>query len=155
MRAAMSSEAYYASFDPGATTGWVLWTEDCVIIDKGQATFEELIDLLEEDRFKTVKVIIYENFKLFKWKAQQQSGSTMPASQAIGMILSFAHRRGASLVDQPSNILPIAEKLTQVKMPGNHAKSHWVSAFLHGAYYLIKQGIYVTPLAESVKIEKN
>lgn len=140
--------AKYASFDPGGTVGWCLWNEHGQILDKGQCNKDELIDLLETDPFKDVEVVITEDFKLFSWKAKQQAGKRMPASETIGVIDSYVRRGRRKHIKQPSNILTVASRLTNVKMPSTHSKSHWVSAFLHGAYYLIGQGLYETPLAK-------
>lgn len=143
--------AEYASFDPGKITGYCTWNAKAQLLRHGQVTNDELIDLLDEDHFKTVKTVIIEDYKLFSWKAKQQSGSRMHASEAIGILLPYIRRGRKKEVRQPSNILPIASNMTNVKMPSNHAQSHWVSAFLHGAYYLIKQGIYETPLMEQAR----
>ena len=136
----------YLSLDPGKTTGYVVWNSKAQPLKTGQLTEDELIDFLDDDYLKPVEVVILEDYKLFSWKAKQQSGKRMAAPEAIGVISVFIRRGKRKEVRQPSNILPIAEKLTNVKMPSTHSQSHWVSAFLHGAYYLIKQGIYETPL---------
>lgn len=139
-------EPYYLSIDPGKITGYVVWNSVGQVLKQGQLNNDELVDFLEDDYLKPVKVVILEDYKLFSWKAKQQSGKRVPASEAIGIVFVFIKKGKRQEVRQPANILPIAEKLTNVKMPSTHSKSHWVSAFLHGAYYLIKQGIYETPL---------
>lgn len=146
--------AKYASFDPGKITGYCLWNKDAQLLRYGQVTNDELIDLLDEDRFSTVDTVIIEDYKLYSWKAKQQSGNRMHASEAIGILLPYIRRGRKKEVRQPANILTVASRLTNVKMPSNHAQSHWVSAFLHGAYYLIKQGIYETPLEAEMKAKK-
>ena len=146
-----STTPHYLSLDPGKVTGYVVWNAQAQVLKHGQVTNDELIDLLDDEYLAPVEVVIIEDYKLFSWKAKQQSGNRMHASEAIGIILPFIRRGKRKEVRQPSNILPIASKLTHVKMPSNHAKSHWVSAFLHGAYYLIKQGIYETPLQAQTK----
>lgn len=147
--------AKYASFDPGKTVGWCLWNDKAQLLDKGQCTRDELIDMLETEPFQSVDTVITEDFKLFSWKAKQQAGRTMPAPETIGVIDSYVRRGRRKHIKQNSNILPMASKLTNVKMPSTHSKSHWVSAFLHGAYYLIAQGLYETPLAkETGEVQK-
>jgi hypothetical protein len=52
---------------------------------------------------------------------------------------------------QGSDIKPMAEKFTQVKPPSDHAESHKIDAFNHGAYYLINKGIRKTALEEEAE----
>ena len=131
----------YLSFDPGQTTGWCKFDDLGNATQWGQASFEELMDLCKEWEKEKWTAIIYEDFILFSKKARQQAGSRMPASQAIGIIKTLIHATGATAIRQSSDIKSGAEKLTQMKAPSNHAESHWVDAFNHGAYYLIKKGI--------------
>lgn len=134
---------YYMSFDPGTATGWSTFSEEGEVLDKGICRgHEELMNFLmtisEIDR---PKVIIYEDFTLFQSKALQQSGSDMPASQAIGVIKMFGQMCKAEMVKQHSNILGIGQKLAGVSLPKNHDHSHDISAYVHGVYYLIKNHI--------------
>lgn len=136
----------YLAFDPGKTTGWALFGSDGEAIEYGQASLTELMGLCEGWREGDLTAVIYEDWLLFKHKAPKMVGSRMEASQAIGIIKNLAHATGAELVQQPSNIKSIAQMQTQIKPPSNHAQSHWVDAFNHGAYYLIRKGIRRTAL---------
>ena len=138
---------FYLSFDPGKTTGWAMFDGNGQIIQYGQASLDELIDLTEEwARVWPISTIIYESFVLFRHKARQQTGSKMEASQAIGIIKTLARKTDATLVEQDPTIKSLAQKWTQLKPIGDHAQSHWVDAFNHGAYWLIRQGIRKTAL---------
>jgi len=141
----------YLSYDPGRTTGWARFTDDGEAAGYGQLTMDELLAhvenmiLLHND--DPIKVLIVEDFVLFGHKAQQQTGSRMEASQVIGILRTLAERTGAEFFLQPSNIKSLAEKWTQLSPKGMvHSKTHWIDAFNHGAYYLIKQGIRKTEL---------
>ena len=136
----------YLAFDPGATTGWCKFDDQGNALEWGQDNFDELIDHCNVWAFETWDAIIYEQFKLFRHKAQRQTGSTMPASQAIGIIKTLIRNTNAKAVVQEASIKATAEKMTQMKAPSNHAQSHWVDAFNHGAYYLINEGIRKTYL---------
>lgn len=141
----------YLAFDPGKITGWAVFTNTGDILEMGQATIEELIDLCEgwlENGDLGIDGVIYEDFIVFRHKAQKLAGSRMEASQAIGIIKGLAKRAGVTPVRQGSDIKPIAEKLTQIKPPSDHSQSHQIDAFNHGAYYLIRQGIRKTALEE-------
>lgn len=131
----------YLAFDPGQTTGWCKFDNNGEAVEWGQDNFTELMDHCNEWAKEEWDVIIYEDFKLFKHKARQQSGSRMPASQAIGIIKTLIHNTKAIAIVQDSSIKPIAEKWTNMKAPGDHSQSHWVDAFNHGAFWLINEGI--------------
>lgn len=137
---------FYVSFDPGKVTGWAIFDGMGQVLNTGQANLDELIDLTEEFAKMPVGAVIYESFVLFKHKARQQTGSKMEASQAIGIIKAFARKTDATLVEQDPTIKSLAQKWTQLKPIGDHAQSHWVDAFNHGAYWLIRQGIRKTAL---------
>jgi hypothetical protein len=85
-------------------------------------------------------VVILENYRLWKHKALQQSGSDMPASQAIGMVKMYCKVRGITIVEQSPQILEPAQKMSQMPLPADHSKSHWVSAYNHVFWWLVKQG---------------
>ena len=139
-------EGIYLSFDPGKTTGWAMFTPEGDGISFGQLTIEELIDKCREWEHAKIIAVIYEDFIIFKHKAQKQAGSRVEAAQAIGIIKGLAQHTGAELIRQGSDIKPMAQKWTQLKPVGRHADNHWVDAFNHGAFYLIKQGIRKTYL---------
>lgn len=86
-------------------------------------------------------VIVYENFKLFKGKALQQSGSKMEASQVVGQLKMIAAQHRWKIYDQSPNIKPIAEKWSKTKPPSDHSKSHQVDAYNHGVYFLVSRGM--------------
>lgn len=141
----------YLAFDPGKTTGWAKFKDDGSADGYGQVSIDELVEKCEEwkreDEFNDLLIaVIVEDFVLFKHKAQQQTGSKMEASQAIGILRTLASATGAKFILQPSNIKSTAQKWTQLFPPSNHKNSHWVDAFNHGAYYLINQGIRKTQL---------
>lgn len=146
------TDQYYVSLDPGKTTGWATFREDGWFTNRGQVDLDDLPEFLES--LDGTKVIIYENYKLFSWKAKQQSGSNMPASQAIGMIKSYALRNDCHLIDQPPSIKPTAQMLSQLTPIGKHSETHWVDAYNHGFYYLHNKGLVKSALEEKLSREK-
>ncbi len=141
-------EPHYLALDPGLHTGWATWDEAGVIITMGTThSYDELHDLLAAFPVG-IKVVIIEDFFLFKHKAKQQSGSRMPAPKAIGQIETFARLWGARIEKQPSHIKPIAENMMGGKSTANMAKirTHMWDAYNHGNYYLVTKGIIkITP----------
>lgn len=139
------------SIDPGGMNGLCWWEgEDTHMVAYAHVKLEDLPEWLHNFEFKP-DLIVYENFKLWKHRALQQSGSDLPAAQAIGMIKSYAKIYGILLVDQSPQILSNAQKMTQMKMPSDHSQSHWVSAYLHGMWYLIKNNLKDVVMAEADK----
>lgn len=127
----------FLAFDPGKTTGWALFDSTGSLMEMGQASLEQLMSLCDAWEKLPITVVIYEDWVLFKHKARQQAGSRMESSQAIGIIKNLGRKLGAKIVVQGSDIKSTAEKLTQVRPPSNHAQSHQIDAFNHGAFYLI------------------
>ena len=128
------------AIDPGGMNGVCWWDEEPPKMQAfDQIKLQDLPMWLHE--FKPVPdIIVYENFKLWKHRALQQSGSDLPAAQAIGMIKSYASIYGIEMFDQSPQILKSAEMMSQMKMPKDHSESHWVSAYLHGYWWLVKNG---------------
>lgn len=137
----------YLAFDPGKTTGWAMFEENGNGISFGHVTLDELIEKCRAWETENVIAVIYEDFVIFKHKAQKLAGSRVEASQAIGIIKSLIAHTGAEAIRQGSDIKPMAEKWTQLSTKGlPHSETHWRDAFNHGAYYLINQGIRKTAL---------
>lgn len=144
----------YLSFDPGKLTGWAKFDDNGEGLEYGQLTIDGLIEYVsvwtEQHKTVPIRVIIVEDFVLFRHKAQQQTGSRMEASQAIGILRKFASDVGAKLVMQDPSIKKVAQKWTQLSPKGlSHDKTHWIDAFNHGAFYLINEGIRQTELVRS------
>lgn len=128
------------AIDPGIANGWAIF-ENGVVKDLGSVIGVEKFDeWLHEvpNRYGKVDIVIIEDFRLFRHKAQQQIGSRFEAVQVIGLVQSWARRNEATLVKQGSDILAIAPKWSKMPMPKDHSKSHSVSAYNHAFYYLVK-----------------
>lgn len=136
------SEPYYLAVDPGLHSGWAVWDVKGKIITMGTThTYEALHDLLASFP-RCIKVVIIEDFILFRSKAGKQVGSKMPAPKAIGQIETFARIWEAEIVKQQSSIKSTAEKWTGKSTKGMaHDKTHVWDAYNHGEYYLIKNRI--------------
>lgn len=138
----MTKAGYVLSFDPGDTTGIAMWSTAGELIWTKEMSLTELDDfLLSFD--KEVSAIVYEDFRLFSHKAKQQTGSRFGASQAIGKINLFARQVGATTKRQSSNILRVAAMHAEEKIPATGHIKDWLSAYLHGYYYLETMGVLV------------
>lgn len=135
------------AIDPGGMNGVYWWDDEYKDAGYAQVKLKDLTMWLEAHR-PSPDLIVYENYRLWKHKSLQQSGSDMPAPMAIGMIKSYAERNSIPLVDQSPQVLKQAELMSQIKMPSDHSQSHWVSAYLHGFWYLVKQGYRTVDLGD-------
>lgn len=135
--------AMLLAIDPGIANGFSVWrdgkpAEHGTI--RGLNKMEDwLIDFVE--KYGKPDVVVYENFKLFRWKAQQQSGSAMETSQVIGKIKFWAKMNKITVVEQSPQNLSIAVKFSKMPLPKNHDVSHHISAFNHAVYYLVINGM--------------
>lgn len=126
------------AIDPGVMIGWAFFDDKGEVRALGQVHLNDFAIWLEDQ--PQPDLIVVEDFRLFKHKALQQSGSRLETSKCIGMIESYCVRYKVKIVLQSSNILPIAEKWTGQKRPSKHEVGHKICAYLHGSYYLIKEG---------------
>lgn len=127
------------AFDPGKVTGVAVFEHGEVkeLLQVPFDKFPKFLQRIREEYQNGNIVYLFENYKLFSWKAKQQSGSSMEASQIIGMIKMSAAMVGAELQEQSPQIKSAAEKWSKVVPPKNHAKSHQVDAYNHGFYWLV------------------
>lgn len=136
---------HLVSFDPGKATGWAVFIDGLPTKDIGILRGLDALDDFLADyvgKYGMPDVVVYEGFLLYSHKAKQQSGSRMEASQAIGKIKFWCKLiRVPLVVMQDANILPIAVKWSKLPLPGDHDNSHHISAYNHGWYYLVKNGM--------------
>lgn len=140
------SQPWMASFDPGFPIGYCLWDKHGNLLEQTQWDEEQfLLEMIAMDGI--VRHIVYEDFRLLRHKALQQSGSRMEAAQAIGALKMQATYIGADTHVQRPEALHVASMWTGVKMPSDHKVSHEVSAYLHGYYWLVRAGVVVPTIS--------
>jgi hypothetical protein len=135
---------FLIAFDPGEITGWAEFNSEGELTRYGQLKFDDLVDYC--NKLTDVEHIICEDFRIRRNKAVKFIGNRMETIQAIGVIRATAKRLKANFVLQDSSILQIAQLWTQMPLPKDHSFSHWLSAYNHGAYWLITNGILKTEL---------
>jgi hypothetical protein len=146
----------YVSWDPGGsstkrTTGIAYWDEQANFIEMRSLTekeFDEEIGKIPS----TIKEFIIEQYK--PHGHINHTGNKLTTAQRIGDIKGYARRHQIKVTEQPSTILQIAAMWAQYKIPRNHKgqKQHipdYISAYLHGYYYLFRKGLIKAKVLDS------
>jgi hypothetical protein len=135
-------ETNYAWFDPGESTGVCLFdsnycvVEMCIVRGLG-----DLYKFLPKLPVRELKHIGCEDYRVFQNRLTAHAGSRVVTIRVLGAIEAFAAQNGIPFIQQPSIVLPIAQKWTRKKLPKNHDLSHDWAAYNHGMYYFIKNGL--------------
>lgn len=130
---------HYLAVDPGETTGWATFDENG--IGTGLGSVHGRIEVYELLSQVQAKLLIIEDFELFPWKSKEQSWSSFETVRVIGAIEFWAYAKNAGLVLQKPNIKVIGYKWAKLTVAKAKADSHERDAYVHGVYYLCKQGI--------------
>ncbi len=145
----------YIAFDPGPQPGWCKFNNRGEVLDLGIVrTLDDFPVWLEAIPTQALIAVIYEQYEQLPHRVRATLGrhkNKIPTVECIGHIRSWCLRNKIEMVAQRPAILPATEKHTQVKMPKDHSNSHHIAAFLHGARYLIDEGIMKTALEMSLE----
>lgn len=137
-------EVKYLSLDPGNSTGWATFRVDGSAIDYGTLKGKiDVYDLLSETVFAAPNWshIICEDFRLYPWKSTEQAWSQLDTVRIIGAIEMFAYDNKLELVLQDPSVKTIAYKYAGMEVPKKKSLTHETDAYVHGVYYLQKQGV--------------
>lgn len=119
-----------------------------------QMTSNGFLDWLEAQDPDVFSGIVCEDYINFGFKKSAQAWNRNETSMLIGALRAYGRRHNINVVLQMSNILPMAEKHFQVPLPKNHDNSHQISAYLHGAEYLLREGIKPSQLEREFSASK-
>lgn len=138
----------YLALDPGNSTGWATFVENGDVDGFGTCrTRSEVYEKLIEVR---PQVIIMEDYRLYPWKAKEQSWSGFETVRIIGAVEYYAYLHNATMVLQEPSIKAIGYRWAGLTKPKNHDLSHETDAYVHGVYYLQKHGIRYPQQAKKV-----
>jgi hypothetical protein len=144
-----TGEERYISIDPGLSTGWATFRANGDLIRTGTLRngAEQLYPFLRrlsvalmENDWKPLDVIV-ENYRLYPWKAMQQSWASLETVRFIGAVDFWAKLHEYNVHLQDPNIKGIGYKWAGITVPKNHDLSHETDAFVHGVYFLQRAGI--------------
>lgn len=123
------------AIDPGKTTGYALFIGKTLReygTVEGSDTYK-LLDLLPD-------IVIIESFRLYPWKANQQSFSSFETVEIIGVLKFLCEQKGISYIMQPATIKTVWPD-ERLKSEGYYVKNrHSRDAVRHGLYYVFKKG---------------
>jgi len=140
------------AIDPGEHNGFAIMESGGKVVEKGVVELQDLPAFLATLPGHSVSVIVYEGFRLFRRLADRQSGSNIPAAQAIGIIKGCANFSSLRIVEQQPDARLMGAKYAQyVVMKGHMADD--ISAWLHGVFYLKQIGQLETVLERKLQNE--
>lgn len=128
------------SVDPGESIGWCVWEDDGTLLRQTKINVDELLSILVEAMRRDLRPtkVIVEQWAFDPGKTGR--GDKMVSSQVIGMLKLFAHER-VELIFQDRRILKVSALHTGTPVPKSGHFADDVSAYLHGHYYFVVQGI--------------
>lgn len=133
------SKCKYLAVDPGNSTGWAAFTKNGDIITFDTAKGREAVYQVLASQ--APELLICEDYRLFPWKAKEQSWSSLETVRIIGAIEYYAWLNKVEIVLQEPKIKKIGYLWAGITPPKNHALSHETDAYVHGVYYLQSKGV--------------
>lgn len=85
-----------------------------------------------------IEHIIIEEYRIFNDKFNHQ-GDKVYTAQVIGMLKRFARTLNIPYTEQPARVRSVSALWSGAKVPRGHMPD-WMSAYLHGYYWLHKNG---------------
>lgn len=130
---------YYLVIDPGETSGWATFQEDGSATAMGSVHGRTAVYGL----LSTVqpRLLVVEDFELFPWKARDQAFSQFETVRVIGAIEFWAYAKNVQVILQKPTIKTIAYKWAGISPAKIKRDSHERDAYVHGVYYLQRNGI--------------
>lgn len=125
--------------DPGKSTGIAILKFGGELVRKQIVPFGDIAnywaDLGEEFPIGSIHAVVCESFRLYAHKSRHQHGSSMEASQVLGMARGYCSLRRVKFVQQQPECRVLGAKFVQYKLGRSHTPDD-ISAWLHGIYYL-------------------
>jgi len=128
--------------DPGETTGWAIFhTTGLFHVDQfgtpdAASGTEEVKKILLQ--YKPDEVVI-EDYRVYSWRSQHHSWSSLHTPRLIGGIEYLCHERGIKLTKQMAQTGKNFVSNEKLKAWGFYrpGKKHAMDAVRHGCYYLV------------------
>ena len=138
-------EGSLLSLDPGGTTGWAYFKNlemiTCGQLDTNEVgqSFEEIQKLCQQ---YSIFELVYEDYRVYKWKAKQHAGSQLHTTRVIGAIESVCHVNNIGWINQPANVAKGFCTDKRLKDWGLwiEGQKHARDAIRHACYYILFGG---------------
>lgn len=130
------------ALDPGETTGWALFTNGSLEAFGQLPTHTVaqsvalLTDLFQEHLPNTV---VYEDYRIYAWKAQSHSWETLHTPRLIGCIQTLVTQQSIQVCAQMAQQPKVFCTNDKLKMWGLYKPGvkHALDAIRHGTYYML------------------
>jgi hypothetical protein len=138
----------YLAIDPGEKyNGWATFSDTGDLIEFGTVEgADPFTDWLENFPIEKLRQVIVEDYRIGQvrggYGAAKHQGSRALTVGTIGRIESWVYRnRLAPIVKQANNIKTVGYMWAGIEVPKSKAMTHQTDAFVHGVYWLQKNGI--------------
>ncbi len=134
------------ALDPGETTGWAKFSatpEQAVLEDYGQTKTWPIVDgvsgISELLQQHTPTILVIESYRVYEWKVEDHSWSSVPTLQLIGCIKTLSIQHNKPVYEQTAQIAKNFCTDERLKLWGMYPKGlrHARDAIRHGIYYLL------------------
>lgn len=134
------------ALDPGETTGWARFSatpEQLVLEEFGQAKTwpidQSVSGVTELLGRHAPTVVVMESYRVYEWKTDDHSWSSVPTLQLIGCIKTLSIQRNTPFYEQTAQIAKNFCTDERLKTWGMYPKGlrHARDAIRHGIYYLL------------------
>lgn len=130
-------------FDPGHTTGWAHFY-DYDLVESGQIDTTSIEAAVETagELYDSIwpSVVVMEDYRVYKWRAQHHIGSEMLTTRVIGCLETLAVQHFIdTIIKQPANVAKGFCTDSKLKQWGfyKEGERHARDAIRHGAYYIL------------------
>ncbi len=129
-------------FDPGHTTGWCAF-EGIELKERGQIDTQSIDvatpSIMELFDIWVPNVVIYEDYRIYKWRQKHHVGSELMTTQVIGCIKTISAIGGIPTFTQPAQIAKAFCTDKKLKAWGFYDKGqrHSNDAVRHGCYAIL------------------
>lgn len=133
------------SIDPGETSGFCIAKKvnELEYNKKDREIFERIGEKERYYGFETIfykfniDILVYEEFKLYPWKAKQKSWSTFPTVEVIGVLKYLAEKHDIKIIGQGADAKDFFDnkKLKWIGLYDGFS-AHERDAIRHALYYI-------------------
>ena len=143
-RAQLLENTPILAIDPGHTTGWAVFV-GTDLAASGEAETSDIAGVQANitplfEEFDP-QYIVMEDYRIYRWRAKQHAGSTVPTIQVIGAIelITYQFHIANEVVKQPAHVAKQFCTDSKLKEWGFYitGQRHARDAIRHGCYFIL------------------